>query len=803
MISAAVVVLAMQLMLAADSGPLGIMEMPSGVLVECEDFELGGKWKVQNDKQQPGFSGKGYLVETAAAAIASFVPSKTVTVARPGKHNVWIRAYMGGPPRVGIFDRELIVGVNGQTCGRTHRGLHGDGFVWEFAGTVDVGGDRVARITIKDVGRSPAVADCVLLSDDLEFKPSVWTGNSRRAGQAVPFRAKTFPPLDAKPFRLPKAAKRHVEELAGGAGEYTVDVGGTLDEFNTADYPDTYAHCHRLVSKFQPNDYLVIENVGRGDVVNPRLVIDRRRNWYSAETILSSILRPGMSEAEKAMAIWGFSSSIEVQCHENNRRVGPYYPEERSQPSRNSFKERGNPVKAANSYYCSGCQLSATNCAVLLRQAGLAARAVWMCPLDQYENHCVVEVWYDGAWHLFDPERRAFYLDSDNTTVASYETLHNNPAMAARTHDGGFAAKYMAKLSHAADYEKYYPPSVMPVDGDWVDKMSMTLRPGEKFVWLWGHIGKFRHGLNPRNRNYRPYRLANGKIIYRPDLKGSVFRSGILSERNIKTMVQDGRRPAIHSDRAGATSFVSYKVKVPYPIVGGIVGGKFFRKSKGDACGIYISVNNSDWTKVWSADETGRIERYLSVDRMLPVKSGRAIYECYVKYEFSAATDATDAGIDDVYLEFDVQMSAAGLPSLAAGSNNVVYRDDSEGSHSLRISHGWKENSATKPPLPPAGPESPQNLAQVNTVERLAWAAARDPDGEGVDNYHVQVSPRKDMLHAVSPNFDRLTFSGKPRWDVPGGWFVAGRTYYWRVRARDKWGAWSGWSPVWSFTVKP
>ncbi len=783
--------------------PPGIEKMPQGVVVECEDFELGGKWKVQDGKKYSGFSGKGCITEAAAAGIARFAPSLTVTVARPGKHNVWIRAYQGGPSSgAKMFDRELTLEINDVTLGATHRGLDGSRYAWEFSGTIEIGPDRAARIKIKDLGRSAAVADCVLLIDDLQFKPNDWVQNSRRPSLTVPFRARSLPSLDAKPFVLSKASKRHVENVAGSTCEYDISVGGTLDEFNTADYLDTYSYCMRLKSRYQPNEYLVIENVGRSDVVNPRLVVNRRRNWYSAETILASILRHGMSDAEKAMAIWSFSSSIEVQCHDNNRRVGPFYPEEKSQPSRNTYKERGNPVKAANSYYCSGCQLSATNCVVLLRQAGLGARAVWMCPLDQYEQHCVAEAWYDGAWHLFDPERRSFYLDSDNKTVASYETLHKNPAMAARTHDGGFAAKYMAKRSHAKEYEKYYPPSVMPVDPDWVGKMSMTLRPGEKFVWLWGHIGKFRLGLNPRNRNYQPYRLANGKIIYHPDLKDPVFRTGILSERNIKTMGQDGCRPAIHCDRAGATSFVSYKVKVPYPIVGGVVGGKFHRKSKADMCGIYISVNNSDWTNVWSADTTGDVGRYLSVDRMLPTKTGWAIYECYVKYEFTAATAASDVGIDDVYMEFDLQMSAAGLPSLSVGSNKVVYRDDTENQHGLRISHGWKESSATNPPLPPTKSLAPQDCSQATTVELLAWSAARDPDGEGIGNYHVQVSPRKDMLHAISPNFDRFTFSDKPRWSVSQGWFEAGRTYYWRVKAKNKWGAWSGWSPVWSFTIK-
>jgi Transglutaminase-like superfamily len=608
---------------------------------------------------------------------------------------------------------------------------------------------------------------------------------------------------DARPYEIPKSAKQYVTEVNKSVHQYEFNLGGTLDEFNTADFLDTYNFNKRLKSKFQPNQFLMIENLGQTDVVNPRIVVNGRRYWFSVETILASVLRPGMTDAEKAIAIWVFCSSIEVQCHDNNRRVGPLYPDDKSQPSRNGFQERGNPVKAVNSYYCSGCQYSATNLVVLLRHAGLTARAVWICPLGQYECHCVAEVWYDGGWHLFDPERRSFYLNGDNRTIASYAALHKKPGLAARTHDGGFAAKYRAMRSHAKEYEMNYPPSVMPVDPDWVDTMSMTLRPGEKFIWLWNDVDKFLLGLNPRNKNNRPYRLANGKMIYRPNLRDANFRTGILSEENIKTTVEDGRKPSIHSDIPGATSFVSYKVKTPYPIVGGIVGGRFYRKSKSDICQIYISVNNNDWTKVASVDTTGEIEKYLSVDNFLPTKNGGPIYECYLKYEFSAAADPEDVGIDQVYLEFDVQMSEAGLPSLSVGKNRVSYKDDTRKPDNLRISHGWKESSATKLPVAPSEAIVPKDNAKVKTVDQLAWTEAVDPDGKRIDNYHLQLSPREDMLHPLSPNFDRLTFSGKPEWEVPQGWFVAGQTYYWRVRAKDRWGAWSGWSPVWNFTIKP
>lgn len=58
------------------------------------------------------------------------------------------------------------------------------------------------------------------------------------------------------------------------------------------------------------------------------------------------------------------------------------------------------------------------------------------------------------------------------------------------------------------------------------------------------------------------------------------------------------------------------------------------------------------------------------------------------------------------------------------------------------------------------------------------------------------------MLHPVSPNLNRLSRSGDAEWALPRGWLVKGRSYYWRVRARDQWGGWSDWSKVWKFKTK-
>ena len=493
-----------------------------------------------------------------------------------------------------------------------------------------------------------------------------------------------------------------------------------------------------------------------------------------------------------------------MQCHDNNRRVDAPSPgDEGGHPSRTSFGERANPVKAANCYYCSGCSLAAANFVILCRRAGLIARAVWMCPLGKYATHCVAEAWHDGAWHLYDPERRAFYLRADNTTVASYEDLHRTPSLEARTHNGGFASKGLK--SHADDYKRFFPPKVMPVDDAWVSTMDMTLRPGEKFVWRWGHIGKYRCGDNPRNiRPNRadgllPYQLANGKLVYRPRLARPGLEQGALSAHNVEPLGAAGLRPRV----AGSPAALIYRIASPYPIVGGLVGGKFARKTDADACRILVSACNGGWTKVWSQKGTGGAEARVAIDKVLNPKPTAAIYAYYVKVELLAKARPADAALRALYFETDVQMAATALPALSVGLNRVVYTDESPRGRKVRLAHGWRESSATRPPLPPPRPVAPADGATADpaALTRLAWEPATDPDGQPIADYHVQVSPRADMLHPVSPSFDRITSSGKPDWSVPKGWLVKGRTCHWRVRAKDAWGAWSPWSAVWTFTV--
>ncbi len=223
-----------------------------------------------------------------------------------------------------------------------------------------------------------------------------------------------------------------------------------------------------------------------------------------------------------------------------------------------------------------------------------------------------------------------------------------------------------------------------------------------------------------RNSNLPPYHLANGKLIYQPDLGSAASLGGVLAERNVKRVVEDGVKPSVHADTPGLASSVTYKMQSPYPIVGGVIGGRFVRKDRQSPLRILLSIDDSDWTEIWSAqdDETGAFERYLAIDAVLGGKFAPERCACYVKYEFTAPQAPDDVGLEGVYLELDLQMAATSLPSLAVGLNEVVYRDRTAGERQVRITHGWRESSATRPP---AAPRGPWRLAMVRRWTGSRW----------------------------------------------------------------------------------
>lgn len=447
---------------------------------------------------------------------------------------------------------------------------------------------------------------------------------------------------------------------------------------------------------------------------------------------------------------------------------------------------------------------------ILCRAAGIPARAIWMCAPENpnpivmygetyrpYATHCVAEAWYNNSWHLFDPDQRVFYRGFDKQNIASYRDLHLNPDLVSRTISKGFVSNQ--KDSHFVYYKKYFPPKEMPVE-QWISEMQMTLRPGEKFIWKWNNTGKFRLGNNYRPGKEIPPNLANGKMIYNPRLILSI-RNSEVKGNYFEAVGENEEEARLQPMAKGTKAEVLFTMKVPYPLVGASLSADIFKSGSLDTIRVFYSVLNGPWEEIPMNPGFGEQKLLCALDSLIAPKMRPAIYSLFVKFELTAQKELHDVWIRNVCIETDVQMNRNALPSLSVGRNLIHYSSESKGK--VRVVHTWKESQATEPPLAPQKPVYPAHKRHIRleNLKTLKWDSSVDPDQNGIVAYHIQISYRKDMLIPVSTNLDRLLQQPEPVWVIPDDWLLRGKTYYWRVRAKDRWGAWSPWSNVWQFEI--
>jgi len=158
-----------------------------------------------------------------------------------------------------------------------------------------------------------------------------------------------------------------------------------------------------------------------GPATNPKLLVEGMPDLSSADALLASVIRPGMSDFEKALAVHTVVARFAVYTSMPRTTWG-----------------LDDPILALNGG-CGICGNFATWANALARKAGLPAR------IYEITGHTVSEFFYDGGWHMFDPTTRTFFIGRDNRSVADSDVTHQSglagqdyiPADLGRTGDSG------------------------------------------------------------------------------------------------------------------------------------------------------------------------------------------------------------------------------------------------------------------------------------------------------------------------------------------------------------------------------
>jgi hypothetical protein len=540
--------------------------------------------------------------------------------------------------------------------------------------------------------------------------------------------------------------RQHVQEVVDGRTQYRVMQGGTMDGRNCRSPQGVWTPFEQT---WESNRSVRMENVGDTNVIHPWLS-NGHNDFRTIDAIVARAIEPGMTDQEKATAIWW--QQIQHRFHYSGDN-----------------QELLSPVKVLNVYGHNTCGNDSICMAGLWKTAGLKVAPARLV------GHCVTQVFYDDAWHLFDGDMHSMYLLRDNATIAGEQDLVRDHDLIKRTHTQGI----LRPQGRAGDeWESSIYVFEGKVTGDRnADKnaaMNMTLRPGEAIVWRWGHTEPAKYFGSPQHKFSE--RVCNGLWEYRPEFTKKVWRDGADSVRRIVL----GNNGLEAED--GKSGEIVWTIRSPYVIVGG---------------GLEVQGAGAEFEISWDGNSWQRVDSDL--DSLFP-PTGTARYSYHLRCRLAGA-----AQLDSLRIVNDLQMAPLSLPEMAIGENQFTYSDESPGTRRVRIMHEWIERSASTAPAAPTAPISPRDRGESQGTDVVfEWQPAVDPDGDKIADYHFELASRADMKWPLSMSFAKLISrtgdAGSARYTLKSpGELNPDREYYWHVRAKDDRGVWGPWSQTWSF----
>lgn len=330
------------------------------------------------------------------------------------------------------------------------------------------------------------------------------------------------------------------------------------------------------------------------------------------------------------------------------------------------FEYASDPLRILYGYGFGCCDQQANTLGWLWAGAGYQSR------IAVFDFHTVPEIFYGGAWHMLDPNHKVLYRNPDGS-IASVAQILADTSIVASTADGaGWNSQKMADLYAANASSLRYSP------------VWFTQPPSVLFTLLPHEQVDFRENTWP-SMVYAVYGTG-----YPPSVGIASFRrridfqqswSGLVDGiNNVVTAPQaDGRNALIVG--AGGTGSILLKKASPFPALGVQLTGEFFSKDSAATISVSASVDGKNWSLPQAVPiVVGAKPTSYSVD-LSQALFGTNTY--YVQVIVSGGA-AGGAGIYNLELRCDGQMSLPMMPQLIPGAVNILNYADSSPDSQVR-----------------------------------------------------------------------------------------------------------------------
>jgi hypothetical protein len=438
-----------------------------------------------------------------------------------------------------------------------------------------------------------------------------------------------------------------------------------------------------------------------GVVSNVLVVSDKVADVSSVDAWKKAFIKEGMSDREKALAVWKGVVSFQ---HQNA-------PPAECLHSDNAVVD---PIKMFNVYGYSLCSVFASHVAAMAREVGLEARN------QTIVRHCVAEIYYEGEWHMLDaslvnyfPKPDGKLASVDEIIAATGEFYKKFPELKGNAEglekfrkDGRWKTEGPPLLAACPFYKEDgllvanwpwqcgWPETMREYDGttqfifepgySMGYRVNVQLRQGEKLTRNWSNkglhvnmgwkrdsapppvmnlkVGEGGLAYAPEFGDLAPGRVGNGVHEYEIPLKDDAFVGGMLSVENLAS--KGAAVAAKDRLKIGTMTFrmPSSYVYLTGEMALGVTGTTPLVE-------VSISTNNGlDWNKIKTITNAGK--------HTIDLKP-----ELFARYDYQVKLDVGghDTALNRIYVRHDVQHSQRALPALAQGENTITFSSGNEG----------------------------------------------------------------------------------------------------------------------------
>lgn len=430
-----------------------------------------------------------------------------------------------------------------------------------------------------------------------------------------------------------------------------------------------------------------------GVVSNIKVLSDKVEDVSTLEDWKNTYIKPGMSEKEKALAIWRTMVKYRHQ-------TAP--PDEGISSSENVH----DPMKTIHVYGYGMCCCASSNVEGLARYLGLEARGRII------SLHSVPEIKVDGKWALIDCSLMN-YIEKEDGSLASVDEirdavqgwLKDHPTL---RHNGGGLREFAKKegwrkgpalLTRCRYYDRDginaagwhgWPSNMEEYDFKMNDKtrnvfdygpsmgyqVNVQLREGEKLTRCWYNkgliVGGADDGLVKGDRaplgeqkklgDVAPGRIGNGMLEYDVPLASGAFRLGAIAAENLQSK-SEGAASAVAVEDPAKDGELVIRMPSNYVYLTGTVALTPVIGAGGSLAVLLSENQGMDWKQVARFSQSGEAK--------IDLKDH--VFRRY-DYRLKFVLAGKGTGLDALKITHDVQHSQAPLPALLAGENRITFK---------------------------------------------------------------------------------------------------------------------------------